>query len=127
VEMKSAVDVDDSAVQKMVEESVEHAFDDLAARRWVEAKLKAQETLAATKKAVADCADEIEKDYREKIELAARTVENVLAEENPEAGSGNLKQLQSAVAALDETTKPLAELLMDKAMETVLRKRGLIQ
>ena len=51
VEMKSAVDVDDSAVQKMVEESVEHAFDDLAARRWIEAKLKANETLAATKKA----------------------------------------------------------------------------
>ena len=27
VEMKSAVDVDDAAVQQMVEESVEHAFD----------------------------------------------------------------------------------------------------
>ena len=40
--MKSAVDVDDAAVQQMVEESVEHAFDDLAVRRWVEAKLKAQ-------------------------------------------------------------------------------------
>ena len=54
VEMKSAVDVDDAAVQKMVEESVEHAFDDLAARRWIEAKLKANETLAATKNALAD-------------------------------------------------------------------------
>ena len=41
VEMKSAVDVDDAAVQKMVEESVEHAFEDLAARRWIEARLKA--------------------------------------------------------------------------------------
>src|SRR5690349_21327744 len=50
VEMKSAVDVDDSAVQKMVEESVEHAWDDLKARQWVEAKLKADETLSATKK-----------------------------------------------------------------------------
>ena len=127
VEMKSAVDVDDSAVQKMVEESVKHAFDDLAARRWVEAKLKANETLAATKKAIADCADEIEKDYREKIESAAREVEKILAEENSETGSGDLKQLQSAVAALDEITKPLAELLMDKAMEAMLRKRGLIQ
>ena len=38
VEMKSAVDVDDAAVQQMVEESVEHAFDDLAARRWIEAE-----------------------------------------------------------------------------------------
>jgi hypothetical protein len=42
-------------------------------------------------------------------------------------GAGDLKKLQSAVAGLDETTKPLAELLMDKAMEAVLRKRGLIQ
>jgi molecular chaperone DnaK len=125
VEMKSAVDVDDSAVQKMVEESVEHAFDDLAARRWVEAKLKANEILAATKKATADCADEIEKDYREKIESAEREVEIFLAENS--SGSGDLKKLQSAVAALDEITKPLAELLMDKAMEAMLRKRRLIQ
>ncbi|MDD5139605.1 MAG: Hsp70 family protein [Verrucomicrobiales bacterium] len=127
VEMKSAVDVDDAAVQQMVEESVEHAFDDLAARRWVEAKLKAAETLAATKKAVVDCADEIEKDYREQIESAACEVEKVLATENPETGAGDLKQLQTMVAALDEITKPLAELLMDKAMEAMLRKRGLIQ
>jgi len=34
--------------------------------------------------------------------------------------------LQTAVAALDETTKPLADLLMDKAMEAMLKKRGLI-
>ena len=56
VEMKSAVDVDDSAVQKMVEESVEYAFEDLAARRWIEAKLKASETLTATKSAITSCA-----------------------------------------------------------------------
>jgi molecular chaperone DnaK (HSP70) len=111
----------------MVEESVEHAFDDLAARRWIEARLKADQTLAATKNALASCADEIEKDYREKIEFAARGVEKVLATENPEAGAGDLKQLQTAVAALDEITKPLAELLMDKAMEAMLKKRGLIQ
>jgi molecular chaperone DnaK len=127
VEMKSAVDVDDSAVQKMVEESVEHAFDDLAARRWIEAKLKANEALAATKSALAGCADELEKDYIEKISIATRGVEAALATENSEAGSGDLNQLKSAVAALDETTKLLADLLMDKAMEAMLRKRGLIQ
>jgi molecular chaperone DnaK len=127
VEMKSAVDVDDSAVQKMVEESVEHAFDDLAARRWIEAKLKANETLTATKKAIADFGAEIESDYREKILLSAGEVEKALATENAETGSGDLKKLQAAVAALDEATKPLAEFLMDKAMEAMLRKRGLIQ
>ena len=126
VEMKSAVDVDDAAVQKMVEESVEHAFDDLAARRWIEGKLKADETLTATRKALADFGAEIEGDYREKILSAARAVESALATENA-GGAGDLKTLQTAVAALDEATKPLADFLMDQAMAALLRKRGLIQ
>jgi molecular chaperone DnaK len=126
VEMKSAVDAEDSAVQKMVEESVEHAFEDLAARRWIEAKLKANETLAATRKAIADFGSEIEPDYCNKIEAAAREVEGALATENS-VGAGDLKTLQSAVATLDEVTKPLADALMDKAMEAALRKRGAIQ
>ena len=125
VEMKSAVDVDDAAVQQMVEESVEHAFDDLAARRWVEAKLKAAETLAATRKAITDFGGEMEGDYRTRIETAAGEVESALATENA-GGSGDLKRLQATVAALDEATKPLADFLMDKAMEAMLRKRGLI-
>jgi len=127
VEMKSAVDVDDAAVQQMVEESVEHAFTDLAARRWIEAKLRANETLAATRKALADCAKEMDADYREKIESAARGVEDALNTENSAGGSGDLKKLQIALVALDEATKPLADLLMDRAMESLLRKRGLIQ
>src|SRR3984957_1047993 len=77
-EMKSAVDVDDSAVQKMVEESVAHAFEDLGARRWIEAKLKANDTLAATRKALVTCASEIESDYRIKIETAVADVEKAL-------------------------------------------------
>src|SRR5207302_3329379 len=92
VEMKSAVDVDDAAVQQMVEESVEHAFEDLAARRWIEAKLKANETLAATRNALTACAGEVEDDYRGKIETAAGEVERALATERPEHGAGDVKQ-----------------------------------
>lgn len=127
VEMKSAVDVEDSAVQKMVEESVEHAFEDLAARRWIEAKLKANETLAATKKAIADNAAELDSSYRKEIEQAASGVEKILAAEKAEPAASDLKELQAAVATLDEATKPLADHLMDKAMEAMLKKRGLIQ
>jgi hypothetical protein len=89
--------------------------------------LKANETLTATHKAIADFGAEIEADYRKKIEQAARGVASVLAEENSATGSGDLKKLQASVAALDEATKPLADFLMDRAMETMLRKRGLIQ
>ncbi|HEX9048280.1 MAG TPA: Hsp70 family protein [Verrucomicrobiae bacterium] len=126
VEMKSAVDVDDAAVQQMVEESVEHAFADLAARRWIEGKLKARETLAATRKALADLGTDVESGYLEKIQASTQAVETALATEGAE-GVGDLKRLQAALAALDEITKPLADLLMDRAMEALLRKRGLIQ
>jgi molecular chaperone DnaK len=126
VEMKSAVDVDDDAVQQMVEESVEYAFEDLAARRWIEAKLKANELLTATRNGLADCREELEAAYAEKVEAALKQVQSALNTEQAATGSGDLKWLQAACAALDEATKPLADLLMDRAMEAMLRKRGLV-
>jgi len=126
VEMKSAVDVDDAAVTKMVEESVDHAFEDLATRRWVEAKLKANELLAATRNGLKSCASELDSDYLAQVESTVKLVETALTAEDAGTGAGDLKQLQSACAALDTTTKPLADLLMDKAVEAMLRKRGAI-
>jgi molecular chaperone DnaK len=126
VAMRSAVDVDDTAVQQMVEESVEHAFTDLAARRWIEATLKAKELLEATRKGLADCASEIEADYRAQVETALQATDAALAGEQSDSGSGDLPRLQAACAALDQATKPLAELLMDKAMDALLRQRGVI-
>jgi molecular chaperone DnaK len=126
VEMKSAVDVSDAAVQKMVEESVEHAFDDLKARQWIEARLRAVETLQAARKGLADCAGEIDADYKTKVESAMSALEEVLAAEDPETKTGDPARLKAANAALDEATRPLADLLMDKAMDAMLRQRGLI-
>ena len=127
VEMKSAVDVDDAAVQEMVEQSVEHAFEDLATRRWVEAKLKADELIAATRKGLADCAGEFEPEYQTQLEQALTRVEAALAAEDPETRQGDIRELQKQCAALDEATRLMAERLMDKAMETLLRQRGLVK
>ncbi len=110
----------------MVEESVEHAFEDLAARRWIEAVLRAKETVAATRKGLADCGPELEAGRREQVEAAMAGVEAALGTENPATGAGDTQGLQAASAALDEATVPLAELMMDRAMEALLRKRGLI-
>jgi len=127
VDMKSAVDVDDVAVQKMVEESVEHAFEDMAARQWIENKLRAEQTIAATRKALAECAHELDDAVRQKIQLALGEVEKLLGAEDGRTKIGDPKQLKAATEALDEATRPLADLMMDKAMEAMLRKRGLIQ
>jgi molecular chaperone DnaK len=124
--MKSAVDVDDAAVQQMVEESVEHAFEDLAARRWIEAKLKAVELVAVDAQRRGRLLGGTGGRLQTRLERALRDVETALAAEHPETKTGDTKQLQTACAALDEATRPLADLLMDKATEALLRKRGAI-
>jgi molecular chaperone DnaK len=126
VQMKSAVDVEDSEVQKMVEESVEHAFDDLRARQWIEAKIRAGETIMATRKTMAEYASELELDYKKQLDAALEEIESVLASEDPKTKTGDPKKLKEGNAKLDEVTKPLADHAMDKAMEAMLRKRGLI-
>ncbi len=126
VPMQSAVDVDDADVQKMVEESVEHAFDDLRARQWIEAKIRAGETITATRKTMAEYASELEADYKAQLDAALEEIEAVLATEEPRTKTGDPKKLKDATAKLDEVTKPLAEHAMDKAMEAMLKKRGLI-
>jgi molecular chaperone DnaK len=125
--MKSAVDVEDAAVQKMVEESVQHFFEDTRARQWVEGKLKAIDTAAATRHGLAECGAELEPANRERIERALAALESVLAAEDPATKTGDPKSLQQTTLALDEATHPLADLLMDRAMEAMLRKRGAIQ
>jgi len=120
------VDVDDAAVQKMVEESVEHAFEDMRARLWVEAKLRAQETLVATRKGLAECQAEITAEYAAQVEQGIQQVEAVLLTEDPVLGFGDPAKLKESVRQLDELTRDLAEVMMDRAMEAMLRKRGLI-
>ena len=127
VPMKSAVDVDDAAVQQMVEESVEHAFDDLKARQWIEAKLRAEETVKATRNGLVECGGELPDAQRAQIEMTLGAVEALLAAEDTQTKIGEPVKLKAANAALDQATQPLAEILMDRAMEALLRKRGIIQ
>jgi molecular chaperone DnaK (HSP70) len=124
--MKSAVDVDDADVQKMVEESVENAFDDLKARQWIEEKIKAGTNMTATRKTMADFAADLDPEYKKQIEEVLSEIERVLETEEPRTKTGDPRKLKEANAKLDEITKPLADFAMDKAMEAILRKRGLL-
>jgi molecular chaperone DnaK len=119
VQLKSAVDVRDEDVQKMVEESVEHAFDDLAQRQWIETKRKSGDMLGATRKALAQVGALIVPAEVKEIEVLMHNVEASLEKEN-------LAELKAANAALDQGTAALADLVMDLAMEAQLRKKGLL-
>lgn len=110
----AAVNVDDAAVEQMVSESVEHAFTDMAERIFTEAKLKAEELLAAVEAVIAQ--GQVDESELESIRAAEMAVREALA-----AGSGNA--LKSAVNHLDAVTEVVAARLVDQAMEAALMRQ----
>ena len=109
VEMTSAVDVSDEAVEKMLEESLEHAFEDMSDRVFVEAKLKSDELLPAVRQALAQTGTELDTAELALIAQRVAEVEAALA-----AGAG--QPLKRANTALDEATQRLATLLIERAL-----------
>ena len=119
VEMRSAVDVSDEAVEQMIAESLDHAFDDMSARVFTEARLKAEEMLPAVRNALSLVGSELDEAERQRIDQIIEQVNQALTTENPQA-------LKRTTAALDEATQGLATLLVERAMEEALKRRGVI-
>jgi len=119
VEIKSAVDVSDEAVEEMVASSVEHAFDDMSERVFTEASLKAGEMLPAVRAALDQLGDAIEEPSRESIARLMAEVEAALE-------SREVQRLKKANAALDEGTQHIATLLIEKAMDEALKRKGVL-
>jgi molecular chaperone DnaK len=110
VEVSSAVDVSDEAVEKMLEDSLEHAFEDMNDRAFTEAKLKAGEMLPAVRIALEQIGGELSDEERQTIASRVADVEAAIA-------TGAAQPLKKAVAALDEATQRLAALLVERAMK----------
>jgi molecular chaperone DnaK len=110
----AAVNVDDAAVEQMVGESVDHAFEDMAARIFTEARLKADELLPAVDAALAS--ELVEDHERAEIETAAAAVRAAI-----EKGAAN--PLKQAVQQLDRATEAVAARLVEKAMDEALDRR----
>lgn len=109
LEMRSAVEVSDEAVEKMLEDALEHAFEDVNHRKFTEAKLKAEEMLPAVQKALDLAGESLELVEREQIAQCVLDVKAALEGQAPEP-------LKRAVAALDEATQRLAAMLMERAL-----------
>lgn len=117
----TAVDVDDERVEKMIAESVEHAFEDMNERLWTEARLKAEELLPAVETALGQFGDAVSEAERSVIQNAAAEVRRLL-----DASGHDAAALKKANAALDEATQELAVRLVERAMEESLVRRGLL-
>jgi molecular chaperone DnaK len=110
----AAVDVADAAVERMVAESVEHAFADMTERIWTEAKMKADELLPAVDTALALAGEELDAAERDAIHAAAAEVRAALAGQ-----PADVSRLKRANAALDTATEHLAALLVERAYAAV--------
>ncbi len=110
VEIRSAVDVADDAIEEMIGASVEHAFVDMADRQFAEAKLKAEEMLPAIDMAFEKLGAELPGSERARIEAVVAEVREAIA--NP-----NLQRLKKKIAELDDETQELATRLLESLMK----------
>jgi molecular chaperone DnaK len=105
VRMSSAVDVSDEAVEKMLEDSLEHAFEDMASRVWTEARMKAEEMIPAVEAAMGLVGEELDDRERAEVGMALAEVRTAL-----EGGRGDV--LKAAAQRLDDVTQRLATLMV---------------
>ena len=108
----AAVDVANEAVEKMVSESIDHAFEDMNERILVETRMKSEELLPAVETALEAVGEQISPEERKAIEQSAAKL-RALLEMNPPP----LAELQAANTQLDECTQNLAAVLAGLAME----------
>ena len=116
LDLASAVDVSDEAVEKMIAESLDHAFEDMAERIWTETAVKSNELLPAVKSALTMVGDQLPPEERREIESLVHAVTEALE-------SKDIHRLKSANADLDKGTQHLATLLIDRAMAEAEKRR----
>ena len=115
----AAVDVDDERVEKMVSESVEHAFEDMSERIFTEAKIKAEELLPAVEAVLSQGGDMVSDEEAAEIRKIADEVRGAMSH-------GEANRLKGAVQELDRATEGVAARLVERAMEEAMsRKLGL--
>jgi molecular chaperone DnaK len=110
VEIKSAVEVSDEAVEAMLAGSLEHAFEDMDARIFTESRIKAEEMLPAVEAALAQLSSELSQE-----EIAA--IRQQTAEVSAALETKETKRLKQALANLDLATQSLATRLIEMAMK----------
>ena len=109
VSLTSAVDVSDEAVEAMIADSLEHAFEDMSERVWTETRLKSEEMLAAVEQGLQLAGERLLPNEQREIEDKAQAVREALqTHEGP--------RLKAANDALDGATQKLAALIVEQAM-----------
>jgi len=115
IEVQPSYGLNDADIERMLEESIEYAEQDFAERQLIEARTEAESILTATAKALAN---------PKAAELAggerASVQQSVTALEEAVRGS-DYKLMRKKIDELNHATGPLAEILMNTAVQTALQ------
>jgi molecular chaperone DnaK len=119
IEVKPSYGLTDQEVERMLIESFEHAEADIEARMLIEARNEAETVIQATEKALRR--PDFDALASELLEPGERTrIEAALADAREAMGSGNRERVQCATEVLNQATRHLAEVVMNRSVREAL-------
>src|SRR5437588_2105835 len=121
IEVQPSYGINESEIERMLEESIEYAEQDFAERQVIEARTESEAILAATAKALANHqAAGLSPEERAKIDASVATLKE-------SAAGSDYKLIRKHSDELNHATEHLAELLMNSAVSTALEGRKLAE
>src|ERR1700732_3614457 len=121
VEVTPSYGLNDTEIERMLEESIEYAEQDFAERQLIEARTESEAILSATPKALPNPQSaEIPAAERSNIEAAITALKQSVA-------GTDYKLIRKRIDELNHATEHLAELLMNSAVSTALAGRKLAE
>jgi Fe-S protein assembly chaperone HscA len=121
VEVQPSYGLNDTDIERMLEESIEYAEQDFAERQVIEARTESESILTATLKALANPnAASLSPGERAKIDAS------VLALQTAAKGT-DYKLIRKQIDELNHATENLAELLMNSAVQTAFEGKNLAE
>jgi molecular chaperone DnaK len=121
IEVQPSYGINDSEIERMLEESIEYAEQDFAERQLIEARTESESILTATAKALTN-----PQVATLSAEEGAKIAASVAALKDATAGS-DYKLIRKRIDELNHATEHLAELLMNSAVSTALEGRKLAE
>jgi molecular chaperone DnaK len=121
IEVQPSYGINDSEIERMLEDSIEYAEQDFAERQLIEARTESESILTATGKALAN-----PQSAALSVEERANINAGVAALQESVAGT-DYKLIRKRIDELNHATEHLAELLMNSAVSTALEGRKLAE
>jgi molecular chaperone DnaK len=121
IEVQPSYGINDSEIERMLEESIEYAEQDFAERQVIEARTESEAILSATAKALANPqAEGLPSEERAKIDSSVAALQESVA-------GSDYKLIRKRIDELNHATEHLAEVLMNSAVSTALEGRKLAE